>query len=98
MAGALIQSRVLNACAVEAASFTKRHRAGGAPSPTTIPLLRFRRADRIAACRSLACLRGLTGYQSLCNLSRRHRGRSPSHTSDSKSPFKNFQIKPPRVR
>jgi hypothetical protein len=34
----------------------KRHRAG-APSPTTAASLRFRRATRMAACRTMACLR-----------------------------------------
>ena len=53
----------------------KRHRAG-APSPT-IPPLRFRRADRIAACKSIACFvwpEGL-GYQGFGYLRRRHGSR-----------------------
>ena len=37
-----------------------RHRAG-VPSPTTLTPLRFRSATRIAACRSMACLRVACG-------------------------------------
>ena len=33
----------------------------GAPSPTTAPPLRFRKAARMAACRSIACLRVASG-------------------------------------
>src|SRR5438552_735297 len=55
---------------------------GRAASPTTAPPLRFRSATRIAACRSIACLRmawGLTGYQRVRNLPSRHRSADPPH-------------------